>query len=135
MPPRLRRFDVHYRPILAAGPTQLTRHYSRFPTADGWAHLFVTNSGNCIVTNSGNCGILAPLTGVELPFGAIHARSDPLPPASFRSPQEAIELLGQRDPTPAPADAPLWTWLRDHEVPPWRPEQPDDAADNSPASP
>jgi len=71
------------------------------------------------------------MTGVELPFGAIHARADRLPPASFRSPQQAIELLGQGDPTLLASDAPLWTWLREHEVPPWRPEQPGDAADNS----
>jgi hypothetical protein len=59
-PARPRRFDVYRRPILAAGPTQLTRPYSRFPTADGWAHLFATNSGKCVVTNSGNCGFWRP---------------------------------------------------------------------------
>jgi hypothetical protein len=122
---------VHYRPILAAGPTQLTRPYSRFPTADGWAHLFVTNSGNCVVTNSGNCGILAPLTGVELPFGAnTHARR---PAAACLLPLAAggDRAAGQGDPTPACRRRPAADMATEHEVPPWRPEQPGDAADNS----
>jgi hypothetical protein len=50
-------------------------------------------------------------------------RGDPLPPASFPSSQETIVLLGQGDPTPLAADAPLRTWLQQHEQPPWRPPE------------
>jgi hypothetical protein len=48
-------------------------------------------------------------------------RGDPLPPASFPSSQETIELLGEGDPTPLAADAPLRQWMQTHEQPPWRP--------------
>ena len=47
-------------------------------------------------------------------------RSEPLPAASFPSSDETIELLGQGDPTPLAADAPLQRWLREHPQPPWR---------------
>jgi hypothetical protein len=36
---------------------------------------------------------------------------DPLPPASFPSPEETILLLGQGDPKPVATDASLRTWL------------------------
>jgi hypothetical protein len=51
-------------------------------------------------------------------------RGDALPPASFPSSAETILLLGQGDPKPLAADAPLRTWLAEHEQPPWRPEAP-----------
>jgi hypothetical protein len=51
-------------------------------------------------------------------------RGNQLPPASFPSSQQTIELLGQGDPRPLAADAPLRRWLAEHDQPPWRPEQP-----------
>lgn len=51
-------------------------------------------------------------------------RGDPLPPRSFPDSQKTLELLGQGDPQPLAADAPLRTWLREHEQPPWRPAPP-----------
>jgi hypothetical protein len=51
---------------------------------------------------------------------AYFLRGTALPPACFPGPQETIQLLGQGDPDPLAADAPLRRWLADHEVPPWR---------------
>lgn len=48
-------------------------------------------------------------------------RGDQLPPASFPSPEETIALLGQGDPKPLAADAPLRKWLQEHPQPSWRP--------------
>jgi hypothetical protein len=47
-------------------------------------------------------------------------RGEPLPPSSFPSSEELLRLLGAGDPTPLAAEAPLRTWLKEHEQPPWR---------------
>jgi hypothetical protein len=49
-------------------------------------------------------------------------RGDALPAASFPSPKQTIELLGQGDPEPFAAGSALRRWLEQHEQPPWRPE-------------
>jgi hypothetical protein len=47
-------------------------------------------------------------------------RGSPLPPACFPGSHETIELLGQGDPNPIAAGAPLRVWLTEHEPTPWR---------------
>ena len=51
-------------------------------------------------------------------------RGDPLPAASFPSAKDTVILLGQGDPKPLAADAPLRMWLQEHQQPPWRPADP-----------
>jgi gas vesicle protein len=51
---------------------------------------------------------------------AYFLRGVSLPPACFPGPQDTIQLLGQGDPTPLVADAPLRRWLAEHDPPPWR---------------
>ncbi|HMJ34342.1 MAG TPA: hypothetical protein VK501_10515 [Baekduia sp.] len=47
-------------------------------------------------------------------------RGDELPPRSFPTPKETIELLGQGDPTPLATGSPLRRWLDEHPQPAWR---------------
>jgi hypothetical protein len=51
---------------------------------------------------------------------AYFLRGRPLPPASFPTRTETVELLEQGDPRPLATEAPLRRWLAQHKAPPWR---------------